>query len=425
MIDLPQCTDVERFVLGAVMARSEHIDEARGFLDGPDFLLEKHRRIWSRICELYDAGKPVDRITVYQALSDHRESEAVGGLSYLVELDAGIPDSPALGAYMDRLRESSLRRKMMLAAQKLAIRAADECENPQDVLSGFAEVETQLSQVSDSRRPISTHDMIVQEGVSALLEPRSHGAIKLPWPRLDEALAGLSAGQMIVLMAGTSKGKTSMALQVAAHAALHGHTPAIWTMEMPPRALFRRLVSQIGGVPAGQRRLEFSQRNSQADAITQLGGYPIFMDNRSDKVSLFVASLRQIRTRAKLGLAVVDYIQLIGRGNIEQRAQEVSANSRAMKQAAMDFGIPVLVLSQVDRGSVKGEGKIGIHSAKNSGDIENDADVVLWIDAPAELPRDQPSTVSLVVGKQREGPAGFSIPMIWNPVTQTFLEVAE
>jgi len=118
----------------------------------------------------------------------------------------------------------------------------------------------------------------------------------------------------------------------------------------------------------------------------------------------------------------VDYLQLI-RGSRTNRAQEVSDNSRSLKMAAMDLGIPIVVLSQVDRSSVKGGGEISLHSGKESGDIENDADVVLWIQG-GELSREQDTPISLHVGKQREGPAGFSIPMIFSPTSQTFQEVS-
>jgi replicative DNA helicase len=229
---------------------------------------------------------------------------------------------------------------------------------------------------------------------------------------------------MIVVLAATSRGKTSFALQVAIRAALKGQTPVVWTMEMPPKQLFRRMVNQISGSYCGKSLLSLVELQGQREAIGQLDNYPVFFDQHSNSIGAFLSSLRQVRSRKTLGLAIVDYLQLIRSTDKENRAQEVSENSRAIKLAAMDFGIPILVLSQVDRGSVKGDGKIGLYSGKESGSIEQDADILLWIDAP-ELSRDQRTTISIHVGKNRDGPAGFGVPMVFTPENQTFTEIED
>jgi replicative DNA helicase len=422
MKSLPAFTDIERMVLGWSLMRPANLDAARGSIEGDEFSLESHRRIWNRMSGMYDTGRAVDRITLYHELTAHGEAESVGGLAYLVDLENGLPETPCLDAYLNRLREASLRRRMIVQAQHLMDRAADETQSADEVLSAFAAVSIDLAKCTDqTRQPISTHDMIQAKGVDALLAPRRHAGIRLPWTKLDEALNGLNAGQMVVLMAATSRGKTSMALQVATSAAVRGHTPVIWTMEMSPESLFRRMVTQLGGAHVGKHTLTFEDREAQREAIARLDDKPIYFDRFSRNVGSFTASLRRIRSQRGVGLAIVDYLQLI-RGTGRNRAQEVSDNSRALKLAAMDLQIPFLVLSQVDRSSVKGDGKIGLHSAKESGDVENDADVVLWIEA-GELARDHETPVSIHIGKQREGPAGFSIPMVFSPTAQMFMEM--
>lgn len=425
MKTLPCCVDVERMVLGYCLLTPEYLDVARGAVDSDCFSLDSHRKIWRRVCDLFDSGRPVDRITVYQELMAFDEAESVGGLSYLVELDDGLPQVPQIGGYVDRLREASLRRRMIAAAEHMQNRAADESENANEVLDNFAAAVTELSRsTNESRRPISTRDMIQSEGIDKLLGPRPYGTVPLSvWPQLNSDLHGLFPGQVVVLMAATSRGKTSMALQIATCAAMHQQTPIIWTMEMNPYSMFNRMVAQLSGVKNTFRELPPEQRAYQRDAVGTLNDHPVYFDRHSRTVSGFIASIRQVRSQFGAGLAVVDYLQLIRSSNRGNRAQEVSENSRALKLAAMDLGIPFLVLSQVDRASVKGEGKIGIHSGKESGDIENDADVVLWIDA-GELSRDQDTSVALYVGKQREGPAGFSIPMRFRPGCQVFQELA-
>jgi replicative DNA helicase len=421
----PTCLGIERHVLGICIAKPAAMDLTRGTVDPDDFSTEQHRKIWRTMCGLYDAGKQLDTVTLLTELEAHGEREAVGGFGYVLNLTEGIPEGAPVFGWVDRLKQTSLRRRMMAAAHLLELRAADENENVDDVLSSFASVSVDLAKdTNEKRRPISTADMIATEGVSALTGPRQHGAVSLPWPKLDSDLGGLSGGQMAVLLAATSRGKTSLALQAAVKAALDGLTPLIWTMEMPPKQLFRRMMNQISGSWCGKTLLSYEELSGQRKAISQLGEYPVFFDQHSASVGSFLASLRQVRARTRLGLAIVDYLQLIRSADKENRAQEVSENSRALKLAAMDFGIPILVLSQVDRGSVKGEGKIGLYSGKESGSIEQDADIVLWIDAP-ELSRDQQTAVSIHVGKNRDGPAGFGVPMLFAPQSQTFTELQD
>jgi len=233
---------------------------------------------------------------------------------------------------------------------------------------------------------------------------------------------------MIVVLGETGRGKTSFALQAATHVSQQHKATLVWTMEMPPRSLFQRLVTQASAIPQSRRpsQLTFEERERQRMAVALFGEDPVYFDRHSRSVAAFCANLWRLQTKTEVGLVIVDYLQLI-RSTLKEgtRAQEVSENSRNLKLAAMDCNVPFLVLSQVDRSSVKGKGaKIGLHSAKESGDIENDADVMLWIEA-VELARDQPTPVSIVVGKQREGPAGFPVKMVFQPTSQTFIEAEE
>ncbi len=423
---LPAHPDLERLVIGYALIEPERMDSLRAIVEPDDFSLDTHRGIWRLVCELYDAGKGIDYVTVQKAAMAANQDN-YGGLSYLVSLCDFLPQNAAIGGYLERLKDATLRRRMMHAAHHLELLAADEAQPADEVMEKFATASLELARGSAGKanRPISTREMIETEGVTALLTPRDQGGIRLPWSELNRSLCGLSAGQMVVLMAATGRGKTCMALQIATAAATQGHTPVIWNMEMGPRSLFQRMTTQISGSPATRRKTTFQEREEQHTALAQLGDYPIYFDRSSRSVAAFTASLRQVRTQTKLGLGVVDYLGLIrGSGGKGSRAQEVSDNSRALKLAALDLGIPILVLSQVDRSSVKGGGAIGLHSAKESGDIENDADVVLWIEG-GELSREQPTSVALHLGKQREGPAGFSIPMVFFPASQSFQEAAQ
>lgn len=421
-LSLPTDIDAEKIVLGTIMQDDEFYPEAAGALSVDDFSLEKHRLIFSRMKDLYARGEHIDRITVHAELLKFQQDNKVDGLSYLCSLDDDLPRMPHPDSYVRQVKRAALLRKIIYVAEELRSKAMMAEEEPDDLL---AAMEKRLQSIHDSADNsltglMSTKQLIDKYGVSTLLSGRTHGGLKLPWKKLDQDLNGLRGGQMVVLMAATSRGKTSMGLQVATAAALQGWTPVIWTMEMGAQSLFRRLVNQISGAyPKMQMTLE--EREAQSVAVAQLAERPVYFIDRSRKVSAFGTCLRRARAAGTRVMGIVDHLQLI-RGGHQRRVEEVSGNSRDLKLLAMDLDCPLLVLSQVDRSSVKGDAaRIGLHSAKESGDVENDADVVMWIEA-GELSRDAPTAVKLHVGKQREGPAGFSNEMVYNPRTQTFTE---
>ncbi len=425
--NLPVSVDAERFVLGSILLEDSFFAEALAVVEAEDFSLETHRRIFRRMGEVAARGESIDRITVAEELMKRGELESVGGLAYLVSLDDGLPQIPNIGSYIRIVKDKSVLRSIVFACQRISNTAMLGEEEPDAILERMAATATDLSRsVYDASGPISTREMIEQEGIDKLLGPRKYGNVPLSvWPQLNDALRGLGPGQIVLLMAATSRGKTSFALQAATCAAAHQQTPVVWTMEMSASSMFNRMVGQLSGVKTSFRELSKEQRSQQRDAVGILNDNPVYFDRHSRSVSSFIASVKKVKKEFGAGIAVVDYLQLIrGSSRAGSRAQEVSENSRALKLAAMDLEIPIIVLSQVDRSSVKGEGQISLHSAKESGDIENDADVVLWIQA-GELSRDQDTIVSLHVGKQREGPAGFSIPMVFRPGSQTFMEMTQ
>jgi replicative DNA helicase len=424
---LPQNLEAERLVLGSMMLCHDVYPGAADVLQPDDFSIEKHRRIFRRIGELHKRGEPIDRITVANELMNFSELESCDGVAYLCSLTDGLPQVPNIDAYIRIIRNKAVLRRIIFASEHMMNRCFVGEEPADEILAGAEQTFRKLADgILGGKEPVSTREMIRQEGADGLLAPRARGEIRLPWTTLNEALGGLAGGQMIVLMGETSRGKTSFALQTATHVCQQHKATAVWTMEMSPRALFKRLVTQLSGVPQirlGQ--LTFEQRDSQRMAVALLDDDPVYFDRHSRSVAAFCATLRRLQAKTLVGLVVVDYLQLIRSTSRESRAQQVSENSRSLKLAAMDHNVPFLVLSQVDRSSVKGkDARIGLHSAKESGDIENDADVMLWIEA-VDLARDQPTPVSIVVGKQREGPAGFPVKMVFQPMSQTFIEAEE
>ena len=424
MSGMPQRVDAERFVLGSILLDDAQYVQAAGALVADDFSLEKHRRIFRRMGDLSEQGNRIDAITIYSELQKHGETESCDGLSYLISLDEGIPRIPNIENYVRIVREASMLRRIIFAAQNVMNEAMEPSAIPEELLTKLAAIATDLTASANAGSEIvSTAELVSTQGVDRLLGmSRGEKSVSLPWTRLDEAISGMQAGQLVVLLAETSRGKSSFALQVAASVARQGMAPLVWSLEMPARAMFRRLVTQISSTPLSKSsQLTFQERDAHREAVSFLGETPVYFDTRSRSVPAFVSSLHRLRRKARLGAGIVDYLQRIPSNKSLTRSQDVSENSRLIKQGAMDLGIPILVLSQVDRISVKNGGEISLHSAKESGDIENDADVLLWIRAP-EFSRDPATSVKIHVGKQREGPVGFDIPMRFVPTTQRFEE---
>ncbi len=228
---------------------------------------------------------------------------------------------------------------------------------------------------------------------------------------------------MIVVAAYTSRGKSSLACQIATHVTKQDAGVFYWTTEMPPEALFKRMVDQMSGADGMRHRagqLTFEEIDKARGAVSWLYEHPVWFDRTSRTVPSCLAALRHVRQKHKIGLVVVDHLQhvtgTLGRGS--NRAVEVSQISRSLKMAALDFDLPFLVVSQVSRPKEEGS-NLTIHMIKESGDVENDADVVMLLNSPKQAGT-APVSVALNIAKQREGPAGFDIPLLFRPSTQAF-----
>lgn len=429
MILLPCNVDAERYVLGSSLIDEAAMSGLRGTVEASDFSIEKHRRIWSAMCGVYDAGGHVDRVTVAQELQRRGHLESVDGITYLVTLDDGMPVISNLGDYTRILREKALLRDIIRACDAIQKRAWDDHEQPEALIDQLNGILASLGSTEQTRRPISAGDLVGELGLETILKARRDQGIRLPWAALDRALCGFQPGQKILLAANTSKGKTSMALQFVARASEYGAV-VMFSLEMEPKRLFQRMVVQRSLIDFDKWRhnaLSAEEREKIMHASNWLSKQPVYFDDKAHTVPAMHAAIRQIRMRQPVVLVVVDYLQLVNAvGRYDSRAQEVGAHSRALKQAAMSFGVPILVLSQFNRTNSKEKRQPELYDIKESGDVENNCDVVLLI-RPEEIPAGaNPSNymrpVNLHVAKQREGPTGVDVKLMWLPGTQRFVE---
>ncbi len=395
------------------------MDAMRGVMLPEDFASDRNRKLWTVACEIYDDGRgAVDYLSVAQSLRDKGQASS-DDLTYMVSMLEGLPELASLDRHIDRLKDKALVRRIAEIAGNLEKRALSGMESGDELREALSKSIAELAETAPSeRKPISATELIETVGVDELLRPRKVEGIRLPWGNLEDAIHGLRPGQNVILAADTGRGKTSAALQIATHAARQGKPVLYWSMEMPARSLFRRMVGQLVGQSRFDARPRFEEREREREAVGILCETPIYFDCHSRTVPAFCASIRQIQQKTKLGLVVVDYLQLIrAAGKAESRTREVGENSRALKLATMDFGLPFLVLSQFAR--QKDNARPTIHSLKESGDTENDADVILLFIA-GELNADSPTPVEVFIGKQREGAAGFPVHLIFFPQSQSF-----
>jgi replicative DNA helicase len=422
---LPTNVDVERYVLGSILLDDSLFVQVAATLEADDFSLEKHRRIFLRMNELNSRGEKVDRVTLAEELMKHNQLESCDGLTYLVSLDDGLPQIQNLDSYVRIVKDKSLLRRVIFASQNLINRCLAGEEDAQVILAGAEETLLKLGE-SKARVGLSTPGEIIDEfqgGLNAFLDPgkRIQG-LSTGFKRLDEMTGGLHPGELIIVAGRPSMGKTALALNIAQHAAKMNRTVAVFSLEMSKEALLTRLLCAGARVDSHRFRLGYldaeERRRLQATA-SELVEAPLYIDDTSGSNLMDMhAKLRRLKAERPLGLVVLDYLQLMGgRGRFENRVQEISALSRGLKLLAKELNVPMLVLSQLSRASETrpGDHRPQLSDLRDSGSIEQDADVVAFIFREEVYKPDREDLrgeAELLLTKQRNGPTG-KIPLVF------------
>ena len=412
--------DAERFVLGSILMDDSQFIQVAGSLEGEDFSLEKHRRIFQRMADLSERGERIDRVTVANELLRYNELESCDGLSYLVSLDDGLPRIFNLDSYVRIVKDKSILRRIIFTSQHLMNRCLVGEENPEDILAG---AEESLLKLGDSRgkNGLASPAQVIEEyqgGLNAFLDPSKRiKGISTGYTKLDEMTGGLHAGELVILAARPSMGKTALALNIAQHVATRlNETVAVFSLEMSKESLLTRMLCATARVDSQRFRagyLNQDERRKLQAAAAQLVEAPLFIDDTAGASMMEMhAGLRRLQQQRKLGLVVVDYLQLMsGRGRFENRNQEISTISRGMKLLAKELNVPMLVLSQLSRApeTRQGDHRPQLSDLRESGSIEQDADLVAFIFREEVYRRDREDLrglAELIIAKQRNGPIG-------------------
>lgn len=418
---LPTNVDAERFVLGSILLDESFFVQAAGTLEAGDFSLEKHRRIFRRMGDLQDRGEKIDRITVANELMKFNELEACDGLSYLVSLDDGLPQIPNIDSYIHIVKDKAVLRRIISASQHMMNRCLLGEEEPGEILAGAEET---LLRLGDERvkTGLLNPDQILRDyegGISAFLDPSKRiKGISTGFTRLDEMTGGMHGGELLIVAGRPSMGKTALALNIAQHVALRNkQTVAVFSLEMSKESLLTRMLCAAARVDSQRFRAGYltqEERRKLNQALHELVEAPLYIDDTAGLHLMDMhAKLRRLKSeRGEIGLVIVDYLQLMnGRGRFENRNQEVSALSRGMKLLAKELNVPVMVLSQLSRAveTRQGDHRPQLSDLRDSGSIEQDADVVGFIFREEVYSRDREDLkglAELIVAKQRNGPVG-------------------
>ncbi len=439
---LPANLDAERTILGAILLDNAAHAEAAEFLESDDFSLDSHRRIFLRMTELIDTSRTVDIVTLSNELARYKEVESVGGVAYLASLTEGLPRRPVIEDYVRIVKDKSMLRRLMGICSAAIAKAADQS---QDAIGVLDETESQLLDVSQDslNQGLQSIEIIVRDSFGSIdnlyKQSREVSGLATGFTDFDRMTSGLQKGELIIIAARPSMGKTALAINIAENAALrYGSVVAVFSLEMSRESLLRRMLASQAGVDQQKIQKGFIGRVEQErlqTALSQLVEARMFID---DSAGATVSEMRAKARRLKqnnggLDLIMVDYLQLMSatlpgasRKGYENRVQEVSAISRGLKAMAKELQVPVIALSQLSRSNEKRDDKRPMLSdLRESGSIEQDADVVAFIHRESYYNRDEnmadadKSKAEIIIAKQRNGPTGI-VQMHWNSAFTRF-----
>jgi len=418
---LPHSVEAEQAVLGALMIDNKRLDAVLEVITEVDFFRGDHKLIFRMMLGLQEAGQPLDVITLSEELQRHNELENAGGLVYLAEIAANTPGSSNIVAYARIVRERSTLRQLISAAQEITKSGFNPSGLDSDDLLQMAE--KRVAEIAEDRPKEGG-----LEGVNSLLKAtvqridelfRSGSditGVSSGLADLDTRTAGWQPGEMIILAARPSMGKTALALNFVESAVFTQPKPVlVFSMEMPSEALVMRMMSSIGRIDQGKMRngkLTEEDWPKLSSAVAKLKDKLLFIDDTPGlNPQEMRARVRRIaREHGNPGMVMVDYLQLMQTaGPSEGRTQEISEISRSLKAIAKEFECPVIALSQLNRGVEQRPNKRPMNSdLRESGAIEQDADVILFIYRDEYYNEDSPDKgiAELIIGKQRNGEIG-------------------
>lgn len=425
----PQNIEAEQSVLGAILLENDALPKVIEILSGTgnDFYREAHRKIYNAIITLFEKNEAIDLITVTDLLKRQDDLDAVGGVTYIQSLAAMVPTAANVSYHSRIIKEKAIIRGLLKAATEIAAKVYESSMESAELVD---EAEKIIFEISDKRTKTAFVPLksIIKSSFEMIehLHEKKEAITGAPsgFADLDELTTGFQPGDLIIIGGRPSMGKTALGLNIAQHIGVElKETVAVFSLEMSKEQLAMRMLCSEAMVDSNGVRKGFIRKDDWhklTSAASRLAEAPIFIDDSSDTTVLEMrAKARRLKmSEGGLSMVLVDYLQLMrGRASAERREQEISEISRSLKGLAKELKVPVIALSQLNRGvELRTDKRPSLSDLRESGAIEQDADVIIFLYRDEVYNRNNPSNkgkAELIIAKQRNGPT--------DTVTLTFL----
>ena len=417
---LPHNIDAEKAVLGAILVNNENCYLVLESLKPEDFYMDSHRVIYRKMVDLIEKSKAIDLVTIQDELDRSSQLEAAGGIAYVASLLDGTPHLVNIDHYIEFIRERSLLRQMINATNKIMAECFDQAEPAEEILDRAEQALFDLSEKRMRSGFISVKEMELP--AAKLLEKLAKERVLITgvetgFRDLDRLTSGLQPGDLVIVAGRPSMGKTALCLNMAQHVALHQNLPVgMFSLEMSKEQLLMRMLCAEARVDAHKLRTGYLGKDDfrkLIDALGETAQAPMYIDDSSTLTVMEMrAKSRRLKAEHGLSMIIVDYLQLMsGYGRVENRTQEISGISRGLKALAKELSVPVIALSQLSRAPEQRQGdhKPQLSDLRESGSIEQDADLVMFIyreEVYKPLDEENKGLAELIIAKQRNGPTG-------------------
>tara|TARA_Y100000589_G_scaffold329708_1_gene377078 strand:+ start:2569 stop:4059 length:1491 start_codon:yes stop_codon:yes gene_type:complete len=432
----PHAIEAEMSLLGSILIDPNIIaDVIQVVSDVNDFYKPTNGEIYAAMCSLYEEHSSLDIVQLHQQLMDRETLSAVGGLDYLVNMANAVPSAANATHYARLVKEKAVIRQLIEAAGEILCDAYGSPDESRDILENAERKIFRIAQQYETRQASSLQDLITvtMEQIEAR-EGKTITGVGCGFSELDRMTGGLQRGEMIILAARPSMGKTACALNIAEHVGLQGQGVAVFSLEMSGTQLVQRMLasrSRINGDRLRRNMLEPADFSALMAACDEMQDAPIHIDDTPGlNLVQLRAKARRLKQRHDIGMIVIDYLQLMSSGHrVENRQQEVSEISRGVKAMARELNVPVICLSQLNRAAEHREGhRPRMSDLRESGSIEQDADVILMLHREEYYHPDEEwksanpdklGQAEIIISKQRNGPTGI-VNLQWDAATTRF-----
>jgi len=432
----PNNIDSERALLGSIMLRPEAIHEIMDIIKADAFYAEKHRIIFQSMGELFQKNEPIDLLTISARLTEKNQLDQTGGTNYLTELVNLVPSSANAEHYAEIVQKKYVMRQLIEASEHISMLGYEEAEDLSTLLDMAEKKIYEVTQGKTSNKFVEIKDILAEawERLDKLHKSKDElRGIPTGFRDLDAKLSGLQKSDLIILAARPSMGKTSLALDIARQAAIKHNIPvAIFSLEMSNQQLVDRMMAAEARVDAWKLRTGGLKLDSEfekiRDSLDVLSKAPIFVDDQpANNILKMRGVVRRLKNEKGIGLVVVDYLQLMApvqSKNNDNVVQQITEISRSLKHLAREFDVPVLALSQLSRAVEQRGGRPRLSDLRDSGSIEQDADVVMFIHREDKYKDESEKTniAEILIEKHRNGPTG-SIQLYFDQSKSSFMDI--